>query len=118
LVKLIFTSIQGQQGSTFGSGNGNGNGNSKDRDRDRDGHNEKNHLKIWEKRKLVLEGRLLMYYDERAGLDDEDDNDDDNGNGNGASGDLQDFEQPELVDKHEHEHEHDNEKENNQKITF
>jgi len=108
-----FTSIQGQQGSTFGSGNGNGNGNSKDRDRDRDGHNEKNHLKIWEKRKLVLEGRLLMYYDERAGLDDEDDNDDDNGNGNGASGDLQDFEQPELVDKHEHEHDNEKEKENN-----
>ncbi len=41
----------------------------------KDNH-EKVQVKIWERRQLVLEGRLLMYYHEKAGLDYEDHDED------------------------------------------
>lgn len=61
-------------------------------------NSERVQVKMWERRQLVLEGRLLMYYHEKAGLDDDDDDDDaDVGDSNGIlhsnSGEHQDLSQ-------------------------
>jgi hypothetical protein len=62
-------------GTGNGNGNGTGNGNNGNEAKDEEGtppHASVPNVKMWERRRLVLEGRLLMYYHEDAGLEEED----------------------------------------------